>query len=176
MAWTNIVFPLLVSLGVSALYVHLWRRRLRRELETEAIIGKLKAEVDQMVRELNGTTERNIALLEDRIRQTNELVEKASKAAGVLKRESEKQDFSNQVYTSLGKSRPLNLMVDDEHVENDEPEKYVMEEPVDFESLSIRDKALVLHRRGQNVDSIASELKMSRGEVELMISLHDRRR
>jgi uncharacterized membrane-anchored protein YhcB (DUF1043 family) len=173
MVWTNIVFPLLISLGVSALYVHLWRRRIRRELETDAIIGKLRTEVDQMVTELNGTTERNIALLEDRIRQTNELVEKAAKAAGVLKRESEKQDFSNQVYTSLGKSRPLNLTVDDE---NEVPERSVVEEPVDFESLSVREKALVLHRRGQNADSIASELNMSRGEVELMISLHDRRR
>ena len=46
--------------------------------------------------------------------------------------------------------------------------------PLDFDSLSVKDKTLVLHRRGETSDAIAANLGMSRGEVELIISLHDK--
>ena len=197
MIWLTLSFSVLVSLGVSALYVQLWRRRIRRDLETDAIIGKLRREVGEMVTELNGTTERNIAILEDRISALNKLVDRAGKTTAVLRRESEKHDLASQVYTSLGRSRPVNALNLDVIGENDPPE--VQESPssqqvkesdsgdvetnaarkeeiVDFESLSVREKAMVLHRNGESPEAIGAALEMSRGEVELIISLHDRRR
>ena len=161
----SVSVSVLVSLIVCAVFVYLWRRRLRRELETDAIIKKLKIEVGEMVTELNGTTERNIALLENQIRIVRELVDKAGKTTGVLRREQEKHDLSSRVYTSLSRSKPLSIDVDNES----EPDN------VDFDSLSTREKALVLNRKGERPDAIASKLRMSRGEVELIISLHDRR-
>lgn len=125
-----------------------------------------------MVTELNGTAERNIALLENQIRTVNELVDKAAKTTGVLQKEKEKHDLASRVYTSLGRSKPLKLDVEDEISKTPEP---IEAEPVDFDSLPLREKALVLHRKGNSLDSIATELDMSRGEVELIISLHDRR-
>ena len=93
---------------------------------TDTIAAKLRREVEEMVRDLNGTTERNIALIENRIASLNELIDKAGKTTGVLRRESEKHDIASQVYTSLERSRPLtpslNLVVDDEAEKKKQPE------------------------------------------------------
>ena len=144
---------------------------MRRELESEIIIKKLKIEIGEMVTALNGTTERNIALLENKIHIINTLISKAGKTAGVLKREQEKSKTADSVYTSLGRSKPLTIDVEDEAVEDIKTESPI----IDFESLPIREKALVLHRKGESLDSIASRLDMSLGEIELIISLHERR-
>lgn len=182
MFWLSVSVSVIVSLGVCALYVHLWRRRIRRDMETDAIIGKLRAEIGEIVTELNGTTERNVALIENRISELTNLVERAGKTTGVLRRESEKHDIASQVYTSLERSKPfnpsLNLDVVDDSQTGDPPaeaEAAVPEDIVDFSSLPIREKALFMHRNGESDESIAAKLGMSRGEVELIFSIHDRR-
>jgi len=179
----SIFVSFLVSLFCFLAFMFFYRRRIRRELETETLIRKLKTEIGEMVTALNGTTERNIALLENKIRIVNELIHKAGNAAGALKREQEKQDIVSNVYSSLARSRPLSLDVEEipalvpsAGMESGSSEGFTAEQPVmDFDSLSIREKALVLHRKGDNPDSIASRLDMSRGEIELIISLHERR-
>ena len=59
-----------------------------------------------MVVQLNQTTDRNVSLLEDRIRQLTELLAKADKKIGLLRREGEKHEVSQSVYNHLVKSRP----------------------------------------------------------------------
>lgn len=162
----SIVISFFVSLSFCLMFVFFWRRRVSRELETETIIKKLRVEIGEMVTALNGTTERNIALLENQIRVIHEQIDKAAKAAGALKREQEKQETVSHVYSSLARSKPLTL-----DVEIPEKSKPV----IDFDSLPIREKALVLHRKGDSPDTIASRLDMSRGEIELIISLHEGR-
>jgi len=179
----TILVSFIVSLLCSLAFLFFYRRRIRRELETETLIRKLKAEIGEMVTALNGTTERNIALLENKIRIVNELIHKAGNAAGALKREQEKQETVSNVYSALARSRPLSLDIEEisavdtiDSTESGSSEGFTAEQPVkDFESMSIREKALVLHRKGDNPDSIASRLDMSRGEIELIISLHERR-
>ena len=169
----SVSVSVLASLVTCVVFVYLWRRRLRRELEIDMIVKKLKIEVGEMVTELNGTTERNIALLENQIRIVRELIDKAGKTTGVLKREKVKHDLASRVYTSLSRSKPLSIDVENESESENEPESD--SNSIDFESLSTREKALVLNRQGEGLDTIASKLKLSRGEVELIISLHDRR-
>ena len=196
MLWVSITASVLVSLTVCALYVHLWRRRIRRDMETDAIIGKLRREVGDIVTELNGTTERNVALLENRIAEMKELVDRAGKTSGVLKRESEKHEISSRVYTALERSRPLtgalnldvvdaaegdNATADDDGAGADRQRKPAAGEPLspgagrDFKSLPIREKAVVMHRNGDSIEKIGTSLGLSQGEVELILSLHDRK-
>lgn len=127
--------------------------------------------------ELNGTAERNIALLENQIRTISELTEKAGKVAAVLQREKDKHDLADRVYTSLSRSKPLTLNVEESSIPEKPAGNTVVIEPeaADFDTLPVREKALILHRKGNSLDSIAGELDLSRGEVELIISLHDRR-
>ncbi len=166
MIFLSIVISFFVSLSFCLLFVFFWRRRIRHELETGKIIKNLKVEIGEMVTALNGTTERNIALLENQIRVINEQIEKAAKAAGVLKREQEKQETVSQVYSSLARSKPITLDVEVQGTEIP---------LIDFEKLPIREKALVLHRKGDSPDTIAARLDMSRGEIELILSLHEGR-
>jgi len=121
-----------------------------------------------MLTELNGTAERNIALFENRIQTVSALVDRAVKVADVLQKELGKKESVDRVYTELGRSRTL-------EPDGDSPKPTPPVAPVDFESMSTRDKALVLHRKGENLDAISSRLGMSRGEIELIISLHERR-
>jgi hypothetical protein len=169
----SVSLSIFASFTVCWVYSLLWRRRVRKNLETDILIGKLKAEIGQMVTELNGSAERNIELLENRIRTASELVEKAVKTAGVLEKEKEKQESVDRVYTALARSRPLSIDVE---VHSVQAENMELPDTADFDSLPVREKALVLYRRGENIDSIGEKLSMSRGEVDLIISLHDRRR
>jgi hypothetical protein len=169
----SVSLSIFASLTVCWVYSFLWRRRVRKNLEVDILIGKLKAEIGQMVTELNGSAERNIELLENRIRTATELVEKAVKTAGVLEKEKVKQESADRVYTSLARSRPLSIDVEVHPVPADNIE---LPDTSDFDSLPLREKALVLYRRGEDIDFIGEKLSMSRGEVDLIISLHDRRR
>jgi len=166
-----ILSSVLASLGLSILSISLWRRKIRRELDSDAILGRLRTEVGELITELNGTTDRNIALIESRITALNSALNQANRTAELLEREAVKRDRSDRVYTELGRSRPLSIAVDDE-VKSPPPDLDI----ADFDALPVRDKALVLHRKGDSIESIASDLDMSRGEVELIISLHERRR
>ncbi len=75
-----------------------------------------------MVTELNGSAKRNIALLENQIRTVNELIDKAGKTANVLQKEKEKHDLASRVYTSLSRSRPLALDVEEDNPEEPVPD------------------------------------------------------
>lgn len=171
MDFISIGIALLVSVTTCAVYFRIQRGRMRKELKTDAILGRFRSEVSELITEMNATTERNVALLESRIREISGLLEKTEKAASILRGETEALERVEKTYSSLARSRPLNLTVDEppenesEHVET-----------IDFESLSTKDKTLVLYRRGETSDTIAANLGMSRGEVDLIISLHDRRR
>lgn len=164
----QIIISVLVSLAVCWVYIKRWQKRVRKNLETDIILGKLRTEIGQMLTELNSTAERNIALFENRIQTASSLVDKAAKIADVLQKEQRKMDSVDRIYTELGHSRTF-------EPDGDSPKPVLPVEPVDFESMTARDKALVLHRRGESLDAISTRLGMSRGEIELIISLHERR-
>ncbi len=92
----------LVSLALIFLYV---RGRVRRTLELDGLVDKLRAEVGELVRELNQTTDRNITLVEDTIRTLREASSEADRRAAVLKRETERRTTENAVYDRLGRMR-----------------------------------------------------------------------
>ena len=67
--------------GLAALYLVL-RRRIDRSARGEAGAGgarRMRSEVAQLIVELNGAAERNVTLLEDRIRCLNELLQQAAR-------------------------------------------------------------------------------------------------
>ena len=185
MIFLSAFVSLIVSLLTCLLFFYFRNRRLRRESEIETTVKKIRIEVGEMVTALNGTTERNIALIEDRVNRLNKLIDKAGKAAGALKRVEEKNEKAAEVYSSLSRSKPISIEVEDNSTSSATAAPAVSAvssataappaPEVNFDSLSIREKALVLYRKGDNPDEIASRLNMSRGEIELIISLHERR-
>ena len=80
---------LLITQVVGLLFLYwLLSRRIRRATDVTAHVAALRAEVGGLVAELNGTTDRNVRLLEDRVATVNELVEKLDRKLRVLRRES----------------------------------------------------------------------------------------
>ena len=64
--------------GFVVLYA-LLRRVVMRRTGAPEVVRELRAEVDALVTELNGTTERNVALLEDGVRRLHELLRRADR-------------------------------------------------------------------------------------------------
>ena len=66
--------------GFVALYV-LLRRAVMRRMSARNMVPELRSEVAALIAELNGTTERNVALLEDGIGRLQELLRSADGGA-----------------------------------------------------------------------------------------------
>jgi hypothetical protein len=104
--WYTILITLVVDVGGLLLVYVLLRDRVRRATSAEAQISEIRDEVSRLVVELNQTTDRNIALVEDRISSLNEQLSVADKKIGLLRREIEKHDVGTQVYSRLAETRP----------------------------------------------------------------------
>ena len=104
--WYTILIMLIIDVGGLLLVYVLLRDRVRRATTAEAQISEIRDEVSRLVVELNQTTDRNIALIEDRISSLNEQLSVADKKIGLLRREIEKHDVGTQVYNRLGEARP----------------------------------------------------------------------
>jgi hypothetical protein len=100
-------FSILLALNLAALaLVFLYvRSRVRKALESDGLIDKLRAEVGELVRDLNQTTDRNLTLVEDAIRALREASAEADRKTAVLRRETERRSTENAVDDRLGRMR-----------------------------------------------------------------------
>jgi hypothetical protein len=172
-------------------------RRVDRSVRPDVVLGKIRSEVERMILELNQTTDRNIVLLEDKIRALEELLGKADRRIGVLKRELEKHDMSSMVYTNiLKRSHPLpgepQAPDESESASGNEadradevrpesgktarddtaaPEAGGTTDPAGASAKELRDQVLDLYRKGIDPLLIAQRLGLTIGEIELIISL-----
>lgn len=93
---------LLVVNALTFLVLLLWvKRKVDRELSADRALEQVRKEIGDLITELNATTERNITLIEDRVKRLNTLLEQTDRKIGVLKKESEKHDVGTAVYNDL---------------------------------------------------------------------------
>ena len=105
MVTTLLVLIAVNLIGYLVVYL-LLREKVRRASSAQAAVSEVREEVNRLIVELNQTADRNVALLEDRIAGLAELLSKADKKMGLLRRESEKHDMGAQVYGRIIDSRP----------------------------------------------------------------------
>ena len=103
--WYTVLITLILDVGGLLLIYALLRDRVRRAASSDAHIAEIRDEVSRLLVELNRTTDRNIALIEDRIASLNELLSSADKKIGLLRRETEKHDVGTQIYSRLAEGR-----------------------------------------------------------------------
>jgi hypothetical protein len=103
--WYTVLITLILDVGGLLLIYVLLRDRVRRAASSDAHIAEIRDEVSRLLVELNRTTDRNIALIEDRIASLNELLSSADKKIGLLRRETEKHDVGTQIYSRLAEGR-----------------------------------------------------------------------
>ena len=133
------------------------KRKIEKSVNPRALIDEIRVEVDRIILELNNTTERNISLIEDKMNQLSELLEKADKKIMLLSRESEKYNISKEYSNILQKAK-----------KRDVPDKNHIEET------DMKEKVLKLYREGFSPSVIANHTNLPIGEVELIISLTER--
>lgn len=132
--------------------------KIERRLQIHQIVARARKELEGILVELNQATERNVALVEDRIQQLKKSLEAVDKRLAVLHREMEKK-FPATYHTVLQKQEVSSPQTDSKE-----------EKPREFSKAEILD----LYNKGISPSLIAARLGTTVGEVELIISLHDR--
>jgi hypothetical protein len=158
---------LLLNLAGWALFILIFRSILRRTVRPDRILEQIESEIGSLLTDLNGTTERNIRLLEETIRRLKSELEQADKRIRILQGESERQAAQDRTppageYTHLASRKPIKIEVLPDEPEKDEPDT------------DIRASILKLHRQGLDSRIIAAQVGRPLGEVELIISLSEK--
>jgi hypothetical protein len=135
--------------GFVALYV-LLRRAVMRRMSARDMVPELRSEVAALIVELNGATERNVALLEDGIGRLQELLRSADRGAAAP------GSAPDPVADGAGGADRA-------------------QRPVRPAGSAAERRAQVLRLRGLGMSSaaIADHLATSPGEVELIVNLAD---
>lgn len=170
---------MLVLMAGGFLYLKI---RVDKVVSGEEWIRKIRDEIDQLVLEMNQTAERNVALLENRVKALQKLLDEADKKLIVMQKESEKTDLSRQVYTHL-KKQQIPPSVDKGGKSSDEENLTLFDDlspsgsskpsvSVKKEESSLKDKVIDLYSQGFSSEIISQKLKASISEVDLIINLN----
>jgi hypothetical protein len=165
----TIVILLAVELGGLAIVYAVLRERLRRAASAAAQSREVREEVSRLVVELNQTTERNVALVEDAIGRLNEVLARADKKIGLLRREADRHDGGLELYGRLADARPA-APPGGGPVGSGQL-RPPRETPVGAPAADPRSEAARLARLGFAVSLIAQRVGLPMGEVELIVQL-----
>ena len=133
----------------------LLKRRVDRRMAPSHMVREVRNELTSIMVELNRITNQNVGLIEEKINQLKKFLTKADKRLSLLKREEEKHEVSKKSYLKI--------------VQN-QPETRQTNKPANIQKEVIR-----LHREGFTPGVIAGHTGASIGEVELIISLEERK-
>ena len=146
-----LITVLLQILGFLLVYMLLKRRLDRFTTGPDETVEKVREELNSIMVEINRTTEQNIGIIEDRVSQLSDLIVKADKKLSLLQREDTKRNSSERVLKQIRSEQPPR--------EN-----------------NVHDRVLRLYREGFSPEVIAGHIGTTVGEVELIISLKERKR
>lgn len=175
----NSFLVVVMNVGLAAAVYLLLIRRIDRKLEPGRVVDNIRSEIDGIIVELNQTTDRNIGLIEDRVNRLNALLEQADRRLAVLKREIESRSGSTERYNDILRRAP--------RPQSEEAAKTPVSgagggkssESAAREALEGRTarktQIVELHRKGIASNIIANRTGTTVGEVELIISLADRK-
>ena len=160
----------LVILAAVVQYLVL-RARITRLVLARDPAQEVRDELASIMVEINRTTEQNVAVVEDRIRQLTELIGVADRRIALLRRETERHEVSRQVYSNIVRRHPQPA-----------PEKGPAPAPPPADTAASAEtdepldrRVLQLSREGFSPATIAGRLGTTVGEVELIISLNRHR-
>lgn len=157
--WLNLTINLVIALF---LYFIL-RRELRKRLLGNDPLTKLRKETEEIIGEFNQTADRNITLLEERLSQLRRLLSQADQRITLLKNQPPPTPL---VYT---KTRTGQGFASVSTNRNNHQNKQSNSE------MTTAEKVLGLSAQGLPAKAIAERVNRSLGEVELILSLGEKR-
>ncbi len=173
---TGFVIFLLIA-NLAAMAVH-WIV-LRSRFSEKKILADLREEVDRLVTDLGREADRDVALLEGRIRLLREVIAETDSRILLGKREDEKRERTAKVETTLVAPTPAPAQRNKNPGEKDNEPIMVYTKPMIVRSerpieplIPTHERVLDMAKKGISADMIASTLALSQGEVELIIDMN----
>ncbi len=185
-------FFALAALELAGLFA-IWfliKARVARYLELENLLAGVRDEARALVLELNETADRNVSLVEDRMKALRSLLEEVDKRIGLGHRELDARAAEREVYAKLAKRRPivpgavaeaeapitlsLGPAAEAQAAPRPGPEVLVSDDLL-LSSRTKREEAVELYRRGISADLIAARLGATVAEIELLVEMEERR-
>jgi hypothetical protein len=179
-----------------------FRDYLKRRIGREEIFSDYREEVEKLVADIDAATERDLTLIENRLKILKETIDTADRRIAVLVRELERKKTSGDLYTSLGKHAgkkpdpavpaadsgrmgdPAGHAPGIAEAENAPVVNVIPAEtpgqpelpdlPAAGSAKSVGEKAVELAAAGFSPELIASRLGISVSEVDLAITIHRR--
>ena len=160
----QIIISIVLFVIIIIFIVNIFRKISK--LQKSSVIKELESEVNDLVLELNQTADRNINILEEKIKTLTGILHDADKRIKILGSESEKIKSETVTYNQLGhisgNQLSPNMTIKTDH--NPQPQKQVVE-------TNKKDRIIELHNNGFTSSVIATRIGLTVGEVELIISL-----
>lgn len=178
----NGLVSILLIANIAAMAVH-WII-LRSRFSEKKILADLREEVDRLVTDLGREADRDVELLEGRIRLLRELIAETDSRILLGRREAEKRERAVRVENTLSVPVPPVAPRDNNPAPPLQPEKrnepiMVYTKPMITRSerpieplIPMHEKVLDMARKGISAEMIASTLALSQGEVELIIDMN----
>jgi hypothetical protein len=166
-----------VAAGYAVVYFML-KKKVARTLSAAAVLREVREEVNRILVELNQTTHRNVTLIEDRIAALSELLARADKKIALVRREEEKKELADKLYSELAaRRRPVASALEAAKPGTEAGAKAGMEAGEAGESKPDKmGEAVRLAQAGLSPALISRRLGLTRGEVELILSLAEHQR
>ena len=184
---TYLIFIILTALCFFLFFYLKWYIKKRASVSGQ--LEEYRTEVNKLKVEINSVTERNLDLIEDKVKKLKEILEEADKRVSVYAGELEKSRRGEALYTSLGRGiraalrtegAPASALLSPERPQDVSPEppansaQPAEEEPTASKSHSkrqIRTSIDLLLNEGLSPDQVASRLDISIAEVNLAMNL-----
>ncbi len=151
---------IVIGINIIALFgvFFFFKRRIDKSLRTEEVVRTIREEIEQLIVELNQTTNRNVAIIEERINELKKVTASADKQIKILNKEVRNKEKESETYLHIKPS----------------PAAPKREEQAEAK-VGTREQVLSMFHRGSGTEDISKELGITVAEVELIISLSSRR-
>ena len=181
------IINLVVTAALVGLLYLYFNNKIRKALDAQNLLSEVRDEVDSLVRELNLSAERNILLIEEKIKDLERTLSQADQKMTLLTKETARSRTSQEVYTHLAKAKAPVILTPEPEPETEPvpvPVK-VGPKPLPQESLFAEEeipavkplklRVLEMAQMGAAPQLIATQTGASLAEVDLILSLGGRR-
>ena len=145
--------------------------RLKDRFSSARILGEIRSEIDRLILDLGRETDRDVAILEDRIRGLRELMDEADRRILLADREESKRKTLPEI--------PAPEVTPEQTPEQTEPviiytkPRISRRESQIEPEIPVRERAIQMARKDISPEIIAKTLGISQGEVDLILTMND---
>jgi len=168
----------IICLALCLIMFFYFKWYIKRRISAEGLSDNYRKEVNGLIADMNSTADRNLQLLEDRIKKLKELLDDSSKRINVYVKDSEESRAGEALYTSLGRGIRAALKTKEEPPPETPPVVKPASKPVVEQVVSrppskrqIRAHIDLLLNEGIAPEEIVRRLGISIAEVQLAMNL-----